>query len=60
MCTSVMALYALFVKALRLKTTSLLLRPIYSLKRRWKAWMLLVKGPSIIQEGYDKVTLHTP
>ncbi|EED23820.1 cytochrome P450, putative [Talaromyces stipitatus ATCC 10500] len=49
-----MALYALFNKKMRSKTISLLCYPFDFLKRRGKAWLFLFKGPSIIQEGYDK------
>lgn len=31
--------------------------PVTAIKKRIRAWMFLIRGPSIIQEEYDKVTI---
>lgn len=36
---------------------ALLLYPLQLIKKRAKAWSFLFRGPTVIQEGYDKVSL---
>lgn len=43
-------------RSIQSRVTRFFLDPIHSFKNRCYAWLFLLKGPGIIQDGYNKVT----